>query len=149
MDHIIHLRNQFKPINTFAQSYDYTTTLIKRGKRHFLFFENWMVIICTKLNPLHPRIVCTKFGWNWPSDTGGGEEDFVNVFSLFHYYPPLEKGVTLHLKKNPLYPRMLCAKFGWSCEEDVYSQTDNRQSEKLSWAFSQGELIKVKAELTS
>ena len=28
MGHIIHLRNQFKPINTFAQSYDSTTTLI-------------------------------------------------------------------------------------------------------------------------
>ena len=35
---------------------------------------NW-----TNLNPLHPRILCAKFGWNWPSGSGGGDE---NVKSL-------------------------------------------------------------------
>ena len=35
--------------------------------------------IWTNLNPLHPRILCDKFGWNWPS--GSGEED-ENVKSL-------------------------------------------------------------------
>ena len=30
---------------------------------------NW-----TNMNPLHPRMLCAKFGWNWPS--GSGEEDF-------------------------------------------------------------------------
>ena len=29
--------------------------------------------IWTNLNPLHPRMLCAKFGWNWPS--GSGEED--------------------------------------------------------------------------
>ena len=29
--------------------------------------------IYTNLNPLHPRILCTKFAWNWPS--ASGEED--------------------------------------------------------------------------
>ena len=29
--------------------------------------------IWTNLNPLHPRILCAKFGWNWPN--GFGEED--------------------------------------------------------------------------
>ena len=32
----------------------------------------------TNLNPLHPRMLCVKFGWNWPS---GSEED-ENVKSL-------------------------------------------------------------------
>ena len=38
---------------------------------------------------------------------------FVNVFSLFKFYLPFEKGMALYLKKklNPLNPRMLCAKF--------------------------------------
>ena len=31
------------------------------------------------MNPLHPGILCAKFGWNWPS--GSGEED-ENVKSL-------------------------------------------------------------------
>ena len=35
--------------------------------------------ILTNLNPLHPGILCAKFGWNWPS--GSGEED-ENVKSL-------------------------------------------------------------------
>ena len=29
--------------------------------------------IWTNLNPLQPRMLCAKFGWNWPS--GSGEED--------------------------------------------------------------------------
>ena len=35
--------------------------------------------ILKNLNPLHPRMLCAKFGWNWPS--GSGEED-ENVKSL-------------------------------------------------------------------
>ena len=42
-------------------------------------------------------MLCAKFGWNWFS---GFEDDFVNVFSPFHYYLPFEKGGALHLKKN-------------------------------------------------
>ena len=45
-------------------------------------------------------MLCAKFDWNWPS--GSGEEDFfnfVNVFSLFGNYSPLEKDRVLHLKK--------------------------------------------------
>ena len=41
----------------------------------FLLFPNYW----RNLNPLHPRILCAKFGWNWPC--GSGEED-KNVNSL-------------------------------------------------------------------
>ena len=34
--------------------------------------------IWTNLNPLYPRMLCAKFGWNWPS--GSGEDE--NVKSL-------------------------------------------------------------------
>ena len=95
-----------------------------------LYFHYYCVIISpwnragpfiwTKLNTLHPRMLCAKFNWNWLS--GSGEEDFfnfVNVFSLFCHYLPLEKGGALHLNKlksnlNPLHPKMLFAKFGWN-----------------------------------
>ena len=54
--------------------------------------------IWINLNPLHPRMLCAKFGWNWPS--GSGEDfNFVNVLSLFCNYLPLEKGGALHLNK--------------------------------------------------
>ena len=35
--------------------------------------------ICTSLNPLHPRMLCAKFGWNWPRGSG---EEVENVKSL-------------------------------------------------------------------
>ena len=158
-----------------------------------------------KLNPHHPRMLCAKCGWSWPS--GSWEQDFinyVNVFSLFRYYLPLEKGVALHLKKLefPSPNDALCQvwlKLGqWFLRRflkfvNVFSlfhyyltldkggalhsnklesslpkdalwrvwlkltqwflrrrvnvkslqtdgQTDNRRSEKLTWAFSSGEL---------
>ena len=67
--------------------------------------------IWTNLNPLHSRILCAKFGWNWPS--GSGEEDFLNflnAFSLFRNYLPLEKGRALHLNKleSPWTKDALC-----------------------------------------
>ena len=35
--------------------------------------------ILTNLNPLHPIMLCAKFGWNWLSGSGGEDE---NVKSL-------------------------------------------------------------------
>ena len=62
---------------------------------------------------------------------------------------------------NPLHPRTLCANFGWnwssgSWEEDINGKslhtdrrtTENRWSEKLTWAFSSGELRKNKNKKT-
>ena len=45
------------------------------------------------LNSHHPRMLCAKFGWNWPCGSG----DFINVFFLLiRNYLPLEKGVPLY-----------------------------------------------------
>ena len=74
----------------------------------FMYFRNFVTVspwkktgplIWTNLNPLHQRMLCGKFGWNWPS--GSGEEDFLffNVFSLFRYYLPVEKGWGPHLNE--------------------------------------------------
>ena len=88
----------------FLKSYFYYFVIISPWKRAGPF-------IWTNLNPLYPRMLCAKFGWNWLS--GSGEEDFfnfVNVFSLFRYYLPLEKGGALHLNKleSPLPKDALC-----------------------------------------
>ena len=42
---------------------------------YFVIISPWKrawPFIWTNLNPLHPRMLCAKFGWNWPS--GSGEE---------------------------------------------------------------------------
>ena len=64
------------------------------------------------LNPLYPRILCVRFGWNWPSGSWvKGLLTVINVFSLCGKYLPLEKWKTLKLNKfefplpkNPLCP---------------------------------------------
>ena len=43
---------------------------------HFVIISPWKKarpLIWINLNPLHPGILCVKFGWNWPN--GSGEED--------------------------------------------------------------------------
>ena len=75
-----------------------------------------MVLICKMLNPLHQKLLCAKFGWKlvqlfwWRRYL-----NFVNVFSLFHNYLPLEMGVAfIWTNLNHRYSNMLCPKFGWN-----------------------------------
>ena len=56
---------------TYAQSYDYTTTWIKK-KTFYLHFENREYLLI--LSPLHAPMQCAKVGYNLPS--GSGEEGF-------------------------------------------------------------------------
>ena len=155
MGHIAHLRKQFKSINT----YDYIMTLIKRWKNKNIinFMRIYWFFIWTNLNPLHPRMLCAKFGWNWLS--GSGEEDIfnlVNGFSQFHNYLPLEKGGALYLNKleSPSPKDALCQVWlklahwfwrrSWKCEKfrTTTTTTDNGQilirkahmSLRLRWA---------------
>ena len=69
-----------------------------------------MVLICKNLNSLQQvwlklaQCILRRIFLN-----------FINVFSLFLYYLPLEKDGTIHLNNlNPLYPRMFRAKFDWN-----------------------------------
>jgi hypothetical protein len=82
--------------------------------------------IWTNLNSLHPGIICIKFNWIWPADSG--EEDFKKCSVYFYtfaiispwrmaipfvwrgYYLPLEKGIPLRLNKleSPLPKDDLC-----------------------------------------
>ena len=77
-----------------------------------------MVLICTNSSPLHPRLLCAKFVWNW--NIGSGEEYVLKVyqyifpFSLFFSpWKRVRSFIWKHL--NFLYPRMLCATFDWNC----------------------------------
>ena len=78
-----------------------------------------MVLLWTKLNPIHPRMLCAKFGWNWPSGSGG--EDFLISSMNFCYFliisPWKRIGPFIWTKLNPLHPKLLCAKFGWNMGE--------------------------------
>ena len=47
--------------------YDYFITLMRRGKPHYLYLKDCMVLICETLSLLHTRMLCAKFGIDWPS----------------------------------------------------------------------------------
>ena len=52
--------------------------------RYFVIISPWKragSFIWTNLNPIHPRMLCVKFGWNWLS--GSGEEDFLISQCIF------------------------------------------------------------------
>ena len=126
---------------------------------YFAIISPWIrawPYIWTNLNPLYPRMLFVKFGWNWPS--GFGEEDFKKMFNIilhFRYNLPLEKGVKQTWISSTqgcfepslveIGPVVLDKKLKtWK----VYRWTDrqtthNSWSEKLTWAFSPGELIKT------
>ena len=100
-------------------------------------------------------MICAKFGWNWPSCYR--EEDFkisLVYFLLFCNYLPFEKGVALHLNnlEFPSPKDALCQvwlKFAqfwrrWNRGKVTDRWTDDRRSEKPTWAFSSGELKMLK-----
>ena len=85
--------------------------------RYFLIISPWKrarPFIWRNLNPLHPRMFCAKFGWNWPS---GSWEEVENRKSL--------------------------QTDGHTDGQTDRQTTDERRSEKLTWAFRSGELKSV------
>ena len=93
--------------------------------QNYLLLEKGGVLHLNKLESLSPKDAwCQDWlklaQWFWKRRF----LNFVNVFSLFHNYLPLEKGGSfIWTNLNPLHPKMLYAKFGWnwpsgSIEED-------------------------------
>ena len=118
---------------------------------YFVIIHPWKRVgpfIWTNLNPLHPRMLCAKFCWNWPSGSG----EVVNLFSLFPNHLPFRKSVALHMYKlESSSPRdTLCQVWlklaqwfwrRWKCEKFTDGRTDrqttdDRWSEKLIWICS-------------
>ena len=124
----------------------------------FLLFRNYLPSEREAPSFDHPRMLCDKLCWNWPS---GSEEEFFFISSMYFCYfviisPWKRVGPFIWINLNPYHTRMLCAKFGWNWpsgsgeeDENVKSlrQRQRRQrrttdfwSEKLTWAFGTGEL---------
>ena len=49
---------------------------------NYLHLEKDVALHLINLNPLHSRMLCVKFAWNWPSDSGEDE----NVKSLRQWW---------------------------------------------------------------
>ena len=129
--------------------------------RNYLPLEKGGSFIWANLNSLLPRMLCTKFDWNWLSGSGG--EDFKISSMYFCYFviiSPWKRAgpfICTNVNLNHLHPRMHCAKFGWnwlsgSGEEDENVKSLRQQqrqrrrttnkfwSERLTWAKASSEL---------
>ena len=118
---------------------------------NYLPLEKGVALHLNKIESLSPKMLCAKICWYWLS--GSGEEDFLISSTHFRYFVIIslwkKVGPFIWRNLNPLY-FVLCGKFGWNWlggtgeDENVESlqrrTTDNRRSEKLTWAFSSGEL---------
>ena len=90
--------------------------------RNFIIISPWKrvwALFWTNMNPLHPRTLCAKFGWNWPTGSGeSGEVEFLNLsmyFRKFVIIPPWKRaGLFNWTNLNSLHTNMICAKFGWN-----------------------------------
>ena len=108
---------------------------------YFVIISPWNrtgTFIWTNLNPLHPRMLCAKCGWNWLS--GSREEDYSFLSMYFCYIiiiSPWERaGSFIWTNLNPLHPRILwpslvdigsvVLKKIWKCEQFLpTTTTDN------------------------
>ena len=84
--------------------------------RYFIIISPWKragSFNWTNLNPLHPRMLCAKFGWNWLN--GSGEEDFWISSIYFRYFiiisPWRMVGPFIWTNLNLLHQMIFSAKF--------------------------------------
>ena len=71
----------------------------REEKTHYLLYENWMVLHLNKLESPSPKDALWHVWLKLVQWFLGRFLNFKNVFLLFRYYLPLEKGGALHLNK--------------------------------------------------
>ena len=85
--------------------------------------------IWTNLNPLHPRMLCAKFGWNWPCGSWREDFKFHTCIFVFLNYLPLERAwLFIWSNLNSIHQRILCAKFGWNWSSGYGEEDQNVKS---------------------
>ena len=103
---------------------------LKEDKNIINFMRIYCFFIWRNLNPLHPRMLCAKIGWNWLS--GSGEENFLISSMYFRYFviiPPKKRtGPFIWTNLNHLHPRMHCAKFRWNWPSGSREEDENVKS---------------------
>ena len=94
---ITHLRPQFKSIKTFEQSYDYIITFDWERKKPIIPFLRIKWSLFLNVETPSPKETLCQDGLNFAQCFWRRSfYNFVNVFSLFHNYLPLEKDGSLN-----------------------------------------------------
>ena len=85
------------------------------GRKHIIFFlrMKWF-LIWTNLNQLHSRVLCAKFGWNWPSCLRGGHFQILSTcFSQCRNYLTLVKGLAFSFEQTWFPFTQRCFVLSW------------------------------------
>ena len=102
--------------------------------------------IWTNLNLFHPRMLCVKFGWNWPS--GSGEEDFKISTFCIHIVRFVCFCFSI-LLLSPLYEKILCAKFDWNGGEEDENVKNSQTVRRTDRRLTTGDQKKSSLELSA
>ena len=95
--------------------------------------------IWRNLNPLHPRMHCAKFGWNWPS--GYGEDENVKSLQTDWRTDDGKKVIRkAHLSFQLRWAKNVKRSQQRLRRQQRWQSADKLWSGKLSWAFGSGEL---------
>ena len=88
---------------------------------NYLPFKNGEALRLKKMNPLHPRMHCAKFAWNWLS---GFVEDFWNLlmyfcnFVIISFWKSVDTFMLINL--NSLHPKITCWNLPSGSWEEVF-----------------------------
>ena len=87
---------------------------------NYLHLKKGMILHLNKLESPSPRILCTRFGWNWPN--GSWEDEFKISSMYFRYFIIIstwERTWTfIWTNLNSLYLKMRCVQFSWNLPSD-------------------------------
>ena len=115
----------FKVVNVFLVLVNYLSLLYPR-KRSFggyiviLMFK----VVWTNMNPLHSRMLCVKFGWNWHSGSGEEDSKFHQCIFTISLLSPLGKGYDPSYEQNWIPFTQVC--FAPSLVEIGYEVLENK-----------------------
>ena len=110
-----------------------------------------MVLLWTKLNPIHPRMLCAKFGWIDPVVLE--KKIFIILSMNFRYFviisPWKRVGPFICTKLNPLHKRMLHTSIFHNLHPVIISHLQRQKQNKqwrLKWYLNIFQSSKCKRE---
>ena len=87
--------------------------------------------IWRNLNPLHPKMLCAKFGWKWPSGSGGEDEN-VKKFTTTMTTTTTTDNRQILIRKAHLSLRLRWGKKPFSTGPSLPSNWDRKNGKKWS-----------------
>ena len=103
-------------------------------------------LICINLNSLYPRMNCVKFGWNWPSGSGGKIFEFRQCIFAILLSSPLWKRVGLFIEQTWIPFTQECIVSSLIKIGQVVNDNDNNDLQRTN--FDQKSSLELSAQVS-